>query len=177
MKKLLIFILLLISTNAYASKVTLMPELIVLSPTDLLLTVHGGTDSKITWNNFLNNFQNYTLGGGINRLGKFTAPIVTDPYTLTAPNCYASILFYGATGVINLPTASAGMNVVVYNTGSFTITINPQNADVIVLLGTPLSAGVSIILGSGVGNYVSLVSDDAGHWVSIGTNGTISQGT
>lgn len=111
----------------------------------------------------------------VTQIGTFAAPITTNPYTLA--NSYNAVIWYGATGQINLPTAVAGMNYIIYNTGAFTITINPQNADVVVRDGTPQSAGVSFTLSSGAGNYVTITSDAAGHLVTLGYKGTLVQGS
>lgn len=109
------------------------------------------------------------------QIGTFAAPTTTNPYSLAA---YSNvILWYGATGEIDLPAAVAGMNVCIYNTGAFTITIDPNGTDVIVRDGTAQSAGVSFTLSSGAGNYVCIVADTANHWVTLGYKGTLAQGS
>jgi len=108
--------------------------------------------------------------GAVVNIGTFAAPITTNPYAFTA--LYNRVLWYGATGQINLGTAVAGMNVVIYNTGAFTITVNPQDADVIVIDGTANAAGHYVQIPSGAGNYLTLVADAAGHWVTLGFKGT-----
>jgi hypothetical protein len=115
------------------------------------------------------------IPGAVTQIGTFAAPITDTPYSLT--NGYNVVLWYGATGEIDLPASVAGMNVIVYNTGSFTITIDPDGSDVIVRDGTAQSGGVSFTLSSGAGNYVTLVSDAANHWVTVGYKGSLGEGT
>jgi hypothetical protein len=117
--------------------------------------------------------------GGIPLLGTWAAPITTAPYTLSAANCYGTMLFYGVSNTVNLPAAVAGMNIIIMNTGAFTITIDPNGTDVIVLKGTPLSGGQAITLASGAGNQVFLVADAANHWVvpSSNTESTVTAGS
>ena len=109
--------------------------------------------------------------------GTFAAPITTNPLTLTAAQCKNNVLYYGATGTVNLPAATAGMNLVIYNTGAFTVTIDPNGTDVVVRDGTAQSGGVSFTLSSGAGNYVTLVADAANHWTTVGYKGTLAQGS
>jgi hypothetical protein len=119
------------------------------------------------------------IKGGIPLLGTWAAPITTASYTLTPANTYGSMLFYGATDTVNLPTAVAGMNIIIMNTGAFTITIDPNGTDVIVLKGTVLSGGQAITLASGAGNQVFLVADAANHWIvpSSNTESTVTAGS
>ena len=119
----------------------------------------------------------YGIGDKINNIGTFGSPITSNPYALTAANSYGPILWYGATGEIDLPAAVAGMSIIIYNTGAFTITIDPNGTDVIVRDGTAQSAGVSITLSSDAGNYVTLVADTANHWVTLGYKGILGQGS
>lgn len=108
--------------------------------------------------------------------GTFSTPITTNPYTLTAANATNAILFYGATGEIDFPALADGMNVIVYNTGAFTITIDPNGTEVIVREGTAQAGGVSMTLSSGAGNYVALVSDGE-KWITLGSKGTLAVGS
>jgi hypothetical protein len=109
--------------------------------------------------------------------GTFASPITTNPLTLTAAECKNNVLWYGATGTVNLPAATAGMNLIIYNTGAFTITIDPNGTDVVVRDGTAQTGGVSFTLSSGAGNYVTLVADTANHWVTVGYKGTLAAGS
>jgi hypothetical protein len=113
--------------------------------------------------------------GAINTIGTWGAPTATNPYSLSSINAYSSIIYYGATGTINLPAVGDGMSLCVMNTGAFTVTINPDDADLIVREGTAQTAGVSITLSSGAGNFVCLASDGV-NWQTWGAKGTLSQG-
>lgn len=118
-----------------------------------------------------------TISGAVSQISSFASPLTTNPYSLTAANSYGTIIYYGATGEIDLPAAVAGMVIIVYNTGAYTITFDPNGTDVIVRDGTAQSAGVSITLSSGAGNYVTLVADAVNHWVTMGYKGTLAQGS
>jgi 6-phosphogluconate dehydrogenase (decarboxylating) len=68
------------------------------------------------------------------------------------------------------------MNLVVYNTGAFTITFDPNGSEVIVRDGTAQTGGVSMTLSSGAGNYVALVHNGT-QWVTLGYKGTLAVGS
>ena len=148
---LVLFIFLAVTTQSYAAITTVQPS--------------GGVTVSDTGVMYVTAVQ----------IGTMASPITTSGYNLLGTNCYNSVLYYGATDTINLPTAVAGMNVLIYNTGSFTIGINPQNGDVVVRDGSPQSAGIAFSLSSGAGNYVTLVCDVAGHWITLGFKGTLTQ--
>ena len=173
-KYILILSILLFSSNIYAAGETVssLTPITSLTGTDIFYVVHSGS-KNITWTNVLRSIEST----GIHPIGTFSSPTTANPYAISATNCYSSSLYYGATGQINLPTAVAGMNLIIYNTGAFTITVNPQDTDVIVLAGAPLSAGISIVIASGAGNYITLISDESNHWITLGSNGTITQGS
>jgi hypothetical protein len=88
------------------------------------------------------------------------------------------VVYYGVTGTINLPAASTytGKSIVVYNTGAFTVTIDPNGSEVVVRDGTVQTGGVSMILPSGAGNYVCLICDGT-RWITLGYKGTITVGS
>ena len=114
--------------------------------------------------------------GAIETIGTWSSPTTTNPYSPTAAAIRSAVLYYGATGTINLPDASDGDCILIYNTGAFTITINPNDAEYIVREGTAQAVGISITLSSGAGNYVALVSDGT-YWTTVGVNGTLAQGS
>jgi hypothetical protein len=116
------------------------------------------------------------LGPATGIIGTFAAPQTDNPYTLTGSNAYGFTLFYGATGTITLPAGVAGMNGVIYNTGSFTITIDPDGTEIVVRDGTAQAGGVSFTLSSGAGNYVYVVFDGT-RWVTLAYKGTLGEGT
>ncbi len=146
---------------------------------DLLLCVDDGTNwycmiqsgstSTANWN------TTGTISGGMPSVGTstFAAPITTNPYTFAAADMYGKILYYGATGTINLETLVKSMSFCIYNTGAFTITVNPQDTDVLVIDGTANAAGHYLQIPSGAGNFVCLHADAAGHAVTLGEKGTL----
>jgi hypothetical protein len=109
--------------------------------------------------------------------GTHASPSTTDPLSPTWTGAMHQV-WYGATGVINLPAASgyAGRGIGIYNTGAFTITIDPNGSEVIVRDGTAQTGGVSMTLSSGAGNYVFLFCDGA-RWITFGYKGTLAQGS
>lgn len=108
--------------------------------------------------------------------GTFTVPITTNPLAMAAADSYGFALCYGATGEIDLPAGVAGMNGIIYNTGSFTITIDPNGSEVVVRDGTAQTGGVSFTLSSGAGNYVALYFNGT-QWITTGYKGTLAEGS
>jgi len=140
------------------------------------------TDDKLTYNastgaltaSYLVGNGSYVTGILRSPIATFAAPTTTDPYTFSASNMYGKILYYGASGTINLDTLAAGMYFCIYNTGAFTITINPQDTDVLVIDGVANAAGHYLQLASGAGNYVCIHADAAGHGVTMDAKGTLT---
>ena len=87
-------------------------------------------------------------------------------------------IWYGVTGEIDLPAAAgyAGRAFVVYSTGSFTITLDPNGSEIIVRDGTVQSAGISMTLTAVAGDYVALISDGV-RWITLGFKGTLAAGS
>jgi hypothetical protein len=106
-----------------------------------------------------------------------SSPSTTNPLSPTWTSNMHTV-WYGATGTINLPAASgyAARSIMIYNTGSFTITIDPNASEVIVRDGTVQTGGVSMTLSSGAGNYVALLCDGV-RWVTFGYKGTLAEGS
>ena len=113
------------------------------------------------------------LKGLTETIGSFASPITANPYTLTAINSRSVIIYYGATGEIDLPSGIDGLSVLIYNKGAFTITIDPYLTQTIVRDGTLQAAGVSMTLSSGAGNFVTLVNDGTS-WITKGYKGTLA---
>lgn len=109
--------------------------------------------------------------------GVHATPTTTNPLTPTWSGPLHTV-WYGATGTINLPAAStyAGRGILIYNTGAFTITIDPNGSEVVVRDGTVQTGGVSFTLSSGAGNYVAVFCDGA-RWITLGFKGTLSVGS
>lgn len=106
-----------------------------------------------------------------------SSPSTTNPLSPTWTSNMHTV-WYGATGTINLPAASgyAARSIMIYNTGAFTITIDPNASEVIVRDGTAQTGGVSMTLSSGAGNYVALLCDGV-RWVTFGYKGTLAAGS
>lgn len=109
--------------------------------------------------------------------GTHASPSTTNPLTLTF-DAIMHAVWYGATGEIDLPAAASytGRGFVVYNTGAFTVTLDPNGSEVIVRDGTVQTGGVTMTLSSGAGNYVALISDGA-RWITLGFKGTLAAGS
>jgi hypothetical protein len=109
--------------------------------------------------------------------GTHASPTTTNPLAPTWEGPIHTV-WYGATGEIDLPAVATytGRVILIYNTGAFTITVDPNSSDVIVRDGTVQSGGVSMTLSSGAGNYVALFCDGA-RWVSLGFKGTLGEGS
>jgi hypothetical protein len=109
--------------------------------------------------------------------GTHASPSTTNPLTPTWAGPLHTV-WYGATGEIDLPAVATytGKAILIYNTGAFTITLDPNGTEVIVREGTVQSAGISMTLSSGAGNYVALFCDGA-RWITLGKNGTLAAGS
>lgn len=109
--------------------------------------------------------------------GTHASPSTSNPLSPTW-STEVHVLYYGATGTINLPAAStyAGRGIIIYNTGSFTVTIDANGSEVIVRDGTVQTGGVSMTLSSGAGNYVALTCDGT-RWITLGYKGTLAAGS
>jgi hypothetical protein len=121
-------------------------------------------------------YQDDVVLTGVAVTGTFTAPSTSNPLAIAAYESYNRVLFYGATGEIDLPTGAAGMNIIIYNTGAFTITLDPNGSEIIVRDGTAQSAGISMTLSSGAGNFVALMYSGS-QWVTLGYKGTLAAGS
>ena len=111
------------------------------------------------------------------KTGTHSSPNTTNPISPTWTGTLHNV-FTGVTGTINLPAAAsyAEKSITIYNTGSFTITIDSNGSEVIVRDGTVQTGGVSFTLSSGAGNHVTLICDGT-RWITLGFKGTLAQGT
>lgn len=109
--------------------------------------------------------------------GTHASPSTTTPLSPTW-NSVTQVVYYGVTGTINLPAAStyAGRSIIIYNTGAFTVTIDPNSSEVVVRDGTVQTGGVSFTLSTGAGNYVALICDGV-RWITLGYKGTLTVGS
>ena len=111
------------------------------------------------------------------KTGTHASPSTVTPLSPTWTGTLHNV-FTGVTGTINLPAAAsyAEKSITIYNTGSFTITVDSNGSEVIVRDGTVQTGGVSFTLSSGAGNYVTLICDGA-RWITLGFKGTLAQGS
>jgi hypothetical protein len=109
--------------------------------------------------------------------GVHGTPSTTNPLSPTWSGAMHSV-WYGATGTINLPAAAGytGRGILIYNTGAFTITIDPNGSEIVVRDGTAQTGGVNFTLSSGAGNFVALISDGV-RWITLGFKGTLTVGS
>lgn len=109
--------------------------------------------------------------------GTHAAPSTTNPLTASFTSIMHSV-WYGATGTINLPAAAgySGRAIMIYNTGAFTITIDPNGSEVVVRDGTAQTGGVNFTLSGGAGNYVAIICDGT-RWITLGYKGTLTVGS
>jgi hypothetical protein len=131
----------------------------------------GDNDTSVATTAFVGTAVNAT------RTGSHTTPSVANPLAPTWSGPMHTV-YYGATGEIDLPAAAGydGKGIEIYNTGAFTITIDPNSSEVIVRDGTVQTGGVSFTLSSGAGNYVFLMSDGT-RWITKGYKGTLTVGS
>lgn len=144
-------------------------------------TFSGGWSSAgvVSANSFTGSGASLTsLPQKASQTGTHSSPSTSNPLSPTWASYDSHTVWYGATGTINLPAAStyANKDIIIYNTGAFTITIDANGSEVIVRDGTVQTGGVSITLSSGAGNYVALICDGV-RWVTVGYKGTLSQGS
>ena len=111
------------------------------------------------------------------RSGSHASPNTTTPLSPTWSGV-THVVYAGNTSTINLPAASGydGRGIIIYNTGAFTITIDPNGSEVVVRDGTAQTGGVNFTLSSGAGNYVALISDGT-RWITLGYKGTLAVGS
>lgn len=134
----------------------------------------GGTTPAA--GNFTTVTASGAIKGTIDTIGTWSAPTTTTPYSPTALALRSSFIYYGATGTINLPDLADGDLGCIYSTGSFTITINPDDAEYIVREGTAQAVGVDMTFTAVAGDYVCFISD--GTYVStLGVKGTLAEGS
>ncbi len=110
---------------------------------------------------------------GTDYAAQITAPITTNPYAPTWTS-ETLVLPYGATGEIDLPAVATYTRAVlmIYCTGTFTITVDPNGSEVIYEQGASLGAGVADVISGTAGMTVAYFCD-AGRWVKLeGGSGT-----
>ena len=109
------------------------------------------------------------------RTGSHASPYTTASAVSPTWSGPFHAVYMGIAQTVNLPAAASydGRGIMIYNTGAFTITIQPNASEVVVLDGTADTGGTTCTLSSGAGNYVSLVCDGT-RWISLGYKGTLA---
>lgn len=141
----------------------------VLADSVLFWDASGG----VTGRSLLSTLQGILVAA---RLGSHASPDTTaGSITWTAP---VYEVYANTTTTYALPAAAGydGKAVVFYNTGTNLLTIDPNASETIVRGGTVQTGGVSITLAGVAGNYVCLLCDGT-RWITLGSNGTVSQGS
>lgn len=102
--------------------------------------------------------------------------IMTDVTGPTAAQMYGGLnLITTGTPTVLLPTAVAGMNGCVMDTGAaHDIIVDVQAGDDIALVGVEQANGVGVTnaSGSSTGDFICVVAGSAGHWFVMGKQGT-----
>jgi hypothetical protein len=192
------------AANTFTGTQTFGTDVVLTSPTagarvtggNGAITFKGegdGTDEDLTINLNSSNIATVSSStgvgiislGAINMLttGTFLGAVnvintSSNPYTISTSlnHGYGSAIFCGGTLEIDLPPGASGMTLLIYNEGAYTITIDPNGSEVIVRDGTTQSAGISMTLSSGAGNYVSLIHNGT-NWKTVGYKGTLAEGS
>lgn len=93
---------------------------------------------------------------------------------LTAAQCYNTTVFVTAVATITLPAVAVGMSLDITQVGAFVMTIDPDTTQIIILNGTALAGGVTIVSDAATGETVKLVYHSAGTWYA--TSATLDAG-
>jgi len=96
----------------------------------------------------------------------------------TAAQCYGTWDIVNEAITVTLPTAVAGMNICIRDTGSaHDVIVDVQSGDDISLLGAEDTNGDGITNASGAstGDYVCVISATNGHWLVTHSRGTWAQ--
>jgi hypothetical protein len=152
-----------------------------------LITFKGegdGTDEDLTFNFNVANTVTVSSSTGVTAIdfsainlvtsgtlqGKLN--IITDDITLSAAQCYGSVIVMsGGAETATLPAAVVGMNVLFYASGAGVKNIDPNGTDTIVLTTAALTAGYQIESPGAVGDFIALVALAANQWTAMGRSG------
>jgi hypothetical protein len=156
---------------------------------DLILDLDTATDNEVSFSSSTGvtqvNFSALNLVTTGTILGAVNVVVTTDgSESPTAAQMYGT-MFIADHGTATsdttytLPAAAAGMSACFYDNGAGTggITIEIDDADVIILNGTALTAGNTIdspgVAGDGAnGDFICLMAIDATNWITLGRSGT-----
>lgn len=104
---------------------------------------------------------------GTTRSGTQASPTTTTPLSPTWTT-QDYVLYYGATGTVNLPAVAtyANKTIIIYCTGTYTITVDPNGTERIVEAGVPLPEGSPDVI-SGTAGLSVAYSCDGSRWIKF----------
>jgi hypothetical protein len=110
------------------------------------------------------------------QLGSHTTPDTTGGTLSWTAIMY--VVYANTATEYDLPAAAgyAGRSVLFYNTGTNTLTVDPNASEVIVRDGTVQTGGVTVTQPGVAGNYVGFYCDGV-RWISLGYKGALSAGS
>ena len=89
---------------------------------------------------------------------------VSDTTSLTAAQCYGTVIYVTGTTELDLPAIADGMNFSVITIGAVAVSIDPDDADLIVLDGTAKANGAYILNTSTAGDIAVMTYYSADGW-------------
>lgn len=114
------------------------------------------------------------LGSGTIRGG---VSVETFAITGTEAAAEGQWIFITAAVTRTLPAvATSGQSLCYYTTGANVLTIDPASSEIIVLDGTPLTGGVTIVSSGAAGEFACLLSNGT-NWYVLGASGTWAAGS
>ncbi len=112
---------------------------------------------------------NKVFDTGSNTFHRNTASYATSQ-TLTAVQCYGSVIYMTGAGTVSLPPVADGMEVTVITAAGVAVSVDPDAADLVSLDGTALADGNRITNTSTAGDVVVLTYFSSAGWYAS-TNG------
>lgn len=109
-------------------------------------------------------------GAAWERTGAITTASYSSNQTLTAAQCYGSVIYVTGAATITLPAVADGMSVTVVTIGAVAVSVDPNASDLIYLDGTALDDGDKITNTSTAGDIAVLTYYSADGW-HASTNG------
>jgi len=109
---------------------------------------------------------------GTNQADDLASPITTNPYAPTWADDETFVVPYGANGEIDLPAVAgyAKKTLVIISSGTFTITVDPNELEVIYEDGASLGAGVADSLSATAGDWFAYYCDGTA-WIKAPAGG------
>ena len=92
--------------------------------------------------------------------------------TLTASQCYGSVIYMTGAGTLTLPAIASGMSLTVITIGAVAVSVDPNASDKILLDGTALDDGDKITNASTAGDITTLSYYSSDGWYSASNSWT-----